>query len=399
MSQLLRLKRRRAANEAGFTIVELLVYLVIGVVLIGSIYQLLIGQNRMYMKQRELTDVRSSLRATAALLTWEFRQAGFADLSSVGSDSFSVRSFQGTGVVCVQHSSQPRLGLWGMSGEFSASSEDSVLIYWPANKSWLVGSIVNVWDPVGGGLPNCEWSGSPPADTEVVLEVVLGSGSVPNSLSGDMSIEAQGTVAQGATVTLIVGHPSLSCGEFDSRARISIDVGTWSTSDQPMSGCTFSVTLDPGSDKLHITINIESDLYGQLTDDLFVDAEWLCDASGCGAGGGSPSVLDVSQVGSLVRSFRSVQYGIYQDGGRWWLGRQVGSAASYEKLTGPLRQPSDSGLVFVYYDAGGNTTTIPAMVAMVKIIVRGESFGKVRKGPGDVSVQQDTLTTWVSLRG
>ena len=397
MSQLLRLKRRRAANEAGFTIVELLVYLVIGVVLIGSIYQLLIGQNALYMKQRELTDVRSSLRAAAALLTWEFRQVGLGDLYSVGSDSFAVRSIQGTGVVCAQHNSQPRLGLWATSGEFSASSEDSVLIYSTASNSWLVGSIVNVWAP-GGGVLNCDWPAAPPA-TDLTVELTLGSGSVPNSVSGEVAIEAQGTVAQGATVAFLVSHPALSCGEFDSRALISIDVGTWSTSDQPMSGCAFSVTLDPGSDKIKIQINIEADLYAQLTDDVSLDVEWDCDASGCGAGGGAPSVLDVTEVGSAVRSFRRVRYGIYQEGGRWWLGRQVGSAASYERLTGPLRQPSDSGLVFVYYDAGGNTTTIPAMVAMVKIIVRGESFGKVRKGPGDVSVQQDTLTSWVSLRG
>ncbi len=68
-----RLERQRAANEAGFTIAELLVYIVISVVIISSIYQLLIGQNRLYLKQRELTDVRGTLRAGAALLAWELR--------------------------------------------------------------------------------------------------------------------------------------------------------------------------------------------------------------------------------------------------------------------------------------------------------------------------------------
>ncbi|NIU73758.1 MAG: hypothetical protein GWN71_09290, partial [Gammaproteobacteria bacterium] len=40
-----------------------------------AIYQLLIGQNRLYMKQRELQDVRTSLRAAANLLAFELRQA------------------------------------------------------------------------------------------------------------------------------------------------------------------------------------------------------------------------------------------------------------------------------------------------------------------------------------
>ncbi len=73
--------RRR---EAGFTVVEFLIYFVIALVIMAAIYQVLIGQNRLYMKQRELEDVRGSLRSAGNLLTFEFRQASASgDLSGL----------------------------------------------------------------------------------------------------------------------------------------------------------------------------------------------------------------------------------------------------------------------------------------------------------------------------
>ncbi len=106
------------------------------------------------------------------------------------------------------------------------------------------------------------------------------------------------------------------------------------------------------------------------------------------------------QVGAPFREFRTVQYGSYDEGGRWWLGRKVGAAAGWEKLTGPLSPPSDSGLVFVYYDVSGNVTADLTQVKMVDIILRGESFGKApQAGNLGPQVQEDSLTLRVSLRG
>ncbi len=312
MSQLLRLKRWRARSQAGFTIAELLVYLVIAVVIIGSIYQLLIGQNRMYMKQQELTDVRNSLRAAAALLGWELRQASAAegDFYSIGTNSFALRSVQGTGVICGEHINKARYGLWGFSGELFATADDSALVFatgasGPADNQWKVVSVSSVWDPVGGGVPFCAWGDS-----------VVGKGKGNSSNTG------------------------LDCKASE--------------------GC----------------LMIKPDVAVEVAGDM--DDVW---------------------VGAAVRAFRRIEYGLFLEDGRWWLGRKVGAAASYEKLTGPLRSPTDSGLVFTYYNRLGNTTAAADSVALVEIILRAESFGKVRKAAGDVSVQQDTLTTWVSLRG
>ncbi len=127
-------------------------------------------------------------------------------------------------------------------------------------------------------------------------------------------------------------------------------------------------------------------------------SEWLDLASN---GSGSGDVLQNVGVGAPMRAFRQVQYGLYLDtDSRWWLGRKVGGASEWEKLTGPLAAPSDSGLAFVYYKLNGDTTSVATKVRMVDVILRGESFGKAPRA-GDIGpqVQEDSLTIRVTLRG
>ena len=102
-------------------------------------------------------------------------------------------------------------------------------------------------------------------------------------------------------------------------------------------------------------------------------------------------------VGSDIIAFRRTQYGIFQQGGRWWLGRRVPSAQSYTRLTGPLMPPTDSGLVFHYFDATGAETTDSTLVARVGISVRARSFRRVRTGAG-VAARHDSTSFTVSVR-
>jgi hypothetical protein len=109
---------------------------------------------------------------------------------------------------------------------------------------------------------------------------------------------------------------------------------------------------------------------------------------------------DIVNVGGAVRAFRRVQYGMYQDGGRWWLGRKVGAAANYEKLTGPLLAPASGGLDLNYYDAAGAATAVPANVRTIEIIIRAESYGTSRFGKSNIPTErQDSIKTKVFLRG
>lgn len=113
--------------------------------------------------------------------------------------------------------------------------------------------------------------------------------------------------------------------------------------------------------------------------------------------------VDGAYVGSPVRSFQRVEYGLASKDGRSWLGRKVGSSSAWDLLAGPLRSAADGGLEFTYYDSSGNVLApvpenIP-LVAMVQVVVRAESFKRSRQGPRKVEFQRDSLRSRVWLRG
>jgi len=102
------------------------------------------------------------------------------------------------------------------------------------------------------------------------------------------------------------------------------------------------------------------------------------------------------KVGAPFRNFRRVEYTEYQLSNRWWLGRKVGAATSYEQLTGPLVGPSN-GLGFAYYDTLGAVTTDPSAVRSVAFTLRTESYKNTYAGNSYI-YQRDSLTTKVALR-
>jgi hypothetical protein len=108
------------------------------------------------------------------------------------------------------------------------------------------------------------------------------------------------------------------------------------------------------------------------------------------------SVLNSVVVGAPVRAFRRTQYGLFTQGGHWWLGRRVGAAPSYEIVTGPLLSPGEGGIVFTYYDATGAVTGDPAQVARVQIALRATNLKPASAG---TQVLRDSLSTAVFLRG
>jgi hypothetical protein len=277
----------RLRSQAGFSVAEMLVYLIVSVFLMGAIYELLAGQNRHYSKQRELQDVRGSLRAAAELLSVEIRSLSPAggDIYAMGADSIVVRSFIAGGEVCAKHATQPQLGVYALSGEFAATTNDSVLIYvvngtGPSDDVWRVARVTAAYGAGGGSVPTCAWGGA----TEAVVQVDSAGG----KLSG-------------------------------------------------------------------------------------------------------------VQVGGSLRAFRRITYKPMQQDGRWWLGRRVG-AGSYERLIGPLRPPSDSGLKFQYYTWNGTVTATPASVRLVEILLRGESLNTAPQA-GAPAVEVDSVRTRVVVRG
>lgn len=279
-------------NQSGFTLLELLLTLILGTVVVSAAYQLLIGQNRLYLKQREVMDVRGTLRGMGNLLTFELRNASAqgGDLYSITPDSFTIRSLRGFGVVCSMSPGPWRFGLWGTMGELLSDGADSVLVFAsggasPADDRWFTLAVENVWAGAGAGISNCDWNG--------------GSGTVPAAV----------------------------------------------------------VQVDSAGNSLHGI-----------------------------------------RVGAPLRAFRQVRYGIFQRDGRWWLGRKVGAADSYQLLGGPLRPPADGGLTLTYYDQLGNVTTDPGRVRYVDIRLRGESLQAAPQSSGAAAPQVDTLTVRTTLR-
>jgi prepilin-type N-terminal cleavage/methylation domain-containing protein len=277
-SSMLRLRR-------GFTMIEVIVALVVGMVVLGSVVQMLIVQGKGYKKQREQVDVRETGREAAALLSWDLRQAavGGSPFVVLGANSVTMRSFRGLGTICAKHAVLARYGLWKTGGNIQATVDDTALVYQMGRGAWNRLKITAVGTPAAMGVTACAWPGARPPD--IVVE--------------------------------------------------------------------FAVTA--------------------TTDTSYI------------------------RVGAPFRAFRRVEYAEYQQNSRWWLGRKVGAAASYELLTGPLLAPASNGLAFSYYDANGAVTADPTAVASVAFTLRTESFKNTTVGSG-YTYQHDSLTTKVAVR-
>jgi hypothetical protein len=101
-------------------------------------------------------------------------------------------------------------------------------------------------------------------------------------------------------------------------------------------------------------------------------------------------------VGSPLRAYRTVTYKTYLNGGRWWLGRRVGSTGAFEKFAGPL--PGSSGLSFSYHDSTGAATTDPGNLRTVKFKFITQSYRTYRDASGASVYRLDSISTAVAVR-
>ena len=275
-------------SEAGVTLIELMIYMVLASVIMGAIYSVMITQTRAYADQREFTDARETVSGAALLLTFELRQLSAADgdLYFIAPESLAIRSVQGVAIVCAMDKVEKKFALWNLVGDMEDTKKqhDSALIFsagglGQSDDEWELEEIKDFFT-AGGTLASCAWPVPQTPDTVVKLDKSM-----------------------------------------------------------------------PGVD-----------------------------------------------IGAPFRSFRSIQYGTFLDGGNWWLGRKRPGEATYEKLTGPIRAPAFGGLVFNYYDAAGAVTAVVADVRMIEIIIRSQSTRKSRQASG-LTERRDSLRTKVFLGG
>lgn len=167
--------RRAGAPRRGFTVIELLVGLVVGLIVLGSVVQMMIVQGRGYRKQREIIDIGETARGASALLSGDLRQSGFGDspLAAMGANSVALRSPRGIGTICAKHPTLARYGLWKTGGNILASADDSALVYQLARDKWTALKISAVGTPAAMGVPACAWPGARLPD--VVVEFAVGT--------------------------------------------------------------------------------------------------------------------------------------------------------------------------------------------------------------------------------
>jgi len=94
------LSRRDA--ECGFTLVELSVALVLGVVVLSAAGQVFLASQRFFRLQSSALEVHEGLRAAMQVLTAELRELdpSGGDIVALGPDSISIRATRGLEFVC-----------------------------------------------------------------------------------------------------------------------------------------------------------------------------------------------------------------------------------------------------------------------------------------------------------
>lgn len=160
-------------DRRGFTIIELIVSFVIGLIVLSSVVQMMIVQGKGYRKQREQVDVRETTREAAALLSWDLRQAavGGSAFAVMGANSVTLRSPRGLGTICGKHVLLARYGLWKTAGNIQATVDDTALVYQIGKGGWTKLKITAVGTPAAMGVNVCSWAGGRQPDIVVEFAV------------------------------------------------------------------------------------------------------------------------------------------------------------------------------------------------------------------------------------
>ncbi len=165
-------------SEAGVTLIELMIYMVLASVVMGAIYSVMITQTRAYADQRQITDARETVSGAALLLTAELRQLAPADgdLYFIAPESLAIRAVQSTAIVCGIDQVLRRFALWNLIGELQdrGGTKDSAFIFsvgatGQSDDTWEREEIKNFL-PAVGPIGSCEWTVAQTADTVVQLD-------------------------------------------------------------------------------------------------------------------------------------------------------------------------------------------------------------------------------------
>ena len=162
--------------------IEIMVSLVVGLIVLGGVYQLMIAQGRGFSKQREVIDGRQTSRDATGLLAWDIRHAasGGSPFAAMGTNTVTLRSPQGLGVICAKHPTMARYALWKTAGSIQSTADDSALVYQVDGSTWIALRIAAVGTPAAMGVAACAWPGARVPD--MVVELTVTAPADPNDI-------------------------------------------------------------------------------------------------------------------------------------------------------------------------------------------------------------------------
>ena len=119
----------RAGTKGGFTLIELLIVAVLGVVIVGATYQMILTSQRAHTIQTAQMQGQRIVRAGMDILFSEIREQSGpeGDILRMGGDRIRVRAMRSFGLVCNVASSGSPIRVKNM-GRFFASG-DSVVVF------------------------------------------------------------------------------------------------------------------------------------------------------------------------------------------------------------------------------------------------------------------------------
>ncbi len=116
----------------------------------------------------------------------------------------------------------------------------------------------------------------------------------------------------------------------------------------------------------------------------------------------SPALAADISVGTPLRFVRRTRYMLYQAADNsWYLGYcSPDCVGTPQPIAGPFLPGSGAtkGVAFTYQDGAGAVTAVPANVAQVSIVVRGQTRGKVDMGGYANATVGDSLRFSVAIR-
>jgi Tfp pilus assembly protein PilW len=167
--------KTKPLGESGVSFLELLLTMVLGLVVLTSVYGVLVNQSREYQAHRENVDVAETLKGAATILTSELHPAmASRDLYAIAPQSISLRSFQTAGTFCGEAS--PRFGVFQPFGSFASGVNDSALVLRLTDQAWVRAKVAQVWSNPGAPyVSSCatppKWTaGTPPTVVQLSFQ-------------------------------------------------------------------------------------------------------------------------------------------------------------------------------------------------------------------------------------